>query len=152
MANTIQATFLLHDRMNEPLNDGKQYSPDGKTGWYDGAEEHGAGREVAPASEQQEGQTGGKSNGSKKIAQGGVKGVVRLFKDTLSIHPSKADAKQPNDEGARDVAHRPNDEQEFHIDVLPQFHCYGLLVNLVALHTVSRHEFARQKGHSRWVL
>jgi hypothetical protein len=39
--------------------------------------------------------------------------------------------------GYQRIDNRQEGQREFHIDVLPQFHCYGLLVNLVALHTVS---------------
>ncbi|PWN47212.1 acetyl-CoA synthetase-like protein, partial [Violaceomyces palustris] len=67
VANVIQATFLLLDRMNEPLFD--------EGDWY-------------------------AAGGSKKVVDAGSK---------LS--------------------------SEFHIDVLPCFHCYGLLVSMVAIHT-----------------
>lgn len=105
VANTIQSTFLLYDRMNDAMQDGKKFSADKKSGWYEAAEKHGSGREVKPAG--QRGDTAAPPTTEKQ----------RYGKDI--------------------VDERPKGQKEFHIDVLPQFHCYGLLVNLVAIHTVS---------------
>jgi 4-coumarate--CoA ligase len=112
VSNTIQSSFLLYDRMNEPLIDGRKYSKDGRQGWYD--------------------------NARKSKAEGGTKdtgksrSLFNSFKDKISL------SKKEDKTGMARIHNRPEGQQEFHIDVLPQFHCYGLLVNLVALHTVSK--------------
>jgi acyl-CoA synthetase (AMP-forming)/AMP-acid ligase II len=93
VANTIQASFLLHDRMNKPLLDGRKEHPEGK-GWYDTAGQ-------------------GTSKGS----------LLGRVKRRLSL-------------GAEGLESKNRGRPEFHQDVLPQFHCYGLLVTFVALHTV----------------
>ncbi|MCO5577397.1 hypothetical protein L7F22_031229 [Adiantum nelumboides] len=140
VANTIQASFLLHDRMNEPLVDGKKYSQDGNTGWYDEAQKSGAGRQVEPdGAVNEQATTEAASTGEKTTGE-----TTTKVKATMGAKLQKmATARLPSfflrggdtSKGQKRIASRQAGRQEFHIDVLPQFHCYGLLVNLVALHT-----------------
>lgn len=127
IANTIQATFLLYDRINEPLVDGKEFSKSGNVGWYDKASKGMTGPETKEA------QNGNKTTLPKS------KSLLKTLKSSSSSlsfkHKNSKEEQSTNgNEGNQD---RLNGQKEFHIDVLPQFHCYGLLVNLVALHTVS---------------
>ncbi|UZJ55181.1 hypothetical protein CBS101457_004501 [Exobasidium rhododendri] len=112
IANVVQATFLLCDRMNAPITEGKEYSKDGQTGWYDAAEERGAGRDITPWTQEELGE-------DSSVAS-----------TNASPFSTKWDLR-----GAQRIESRPEGEKEFHIDVLPQFHCYGLLISLIALHT-----------------
>lgn len=141
VANTIQASFLLHDRMNEPLDDGKKYSHDGNTGWYDEAQKSGAGRQVEPdRAVNEQATTEAASTGEKTTGETTTKGKAtigaKLQKMATSRLPSILLRGGDTSKGQKRIASRQAGRQEFHIDVLPQFHCYGLLVNLVALHTV----------------
>lgn len=155
VANTVQASFLLYDRMNVPVETGVQYSPDGKTGWYDKAERKGVGRELRPAktvgakSGEQESASKPKSGklsigklaGRLKRGLGtgsGTRGEVAEKDKEQKAEPCVEAKGYEGGSGFERIESRPKGEQEFHIDVLPQFHCYGLVVNLVAIHTVSR--------------
>lgn len=159
VSNTIQATFLLHDRMNKAVEDGVRFSKDGTTGWYDKAQAKGAGKEYRPekkvqASPAKEGETSKKASkkGINKLIsrlKKGLGAVVEVEKNgvpkantSTASSPSSSPEEKPapkylGETGFARIESRPKGEQEFHIDVLPQFHCYGLLVNLVAIHTLT---------------
>lgn len=136
VSNVIQSTFLLHDRVNEPLEQGHEYAPDGKTGWYDTAEHKGAGRDVLPdgyeefVKKRREAHPSGQGTGPVKES------INKLVDGIKKLNPAS------KDDGQTDSLYKRSAEDEFHIDVLPQFHCYGLVVNLVALHTVSQQTYA----------
>ncbi|PWN31755.1 acetyl-CoA synthetase-like protein [Meira miltonrushii] len=159
VSNTIQATFLLYDRMNKAVENGARFSKDGTDGWYDKAQAKGAGKEYRPekkvqASPAKEGEA------SKKTSKKGINKLISQFKkgfgavvevekngtpkasESSASSPSSSPEEKPapqylGETGFARIESRPKGEQEFHIDVLPQFHCYGLLVNLVAIHTLT---------------
>lgn len=100
VANVIQATGLMHDRLCEPLFD--RWDREDKEGWYDAT-------------------TGSKRGDESPPAHGLVQRVLGKLNLTSD---GSADEDRPS-------------RRELHIDILPQFHCYGLLVAFVAMHTVS---------------
>ncbi|MCO5585057.1 hypothetical protein L7F22_038989 [Adiantum nelumboides] len=155
VSNTIQATFLLHDRMNKAVEDGVRFSKNGTTGWYDKAQAKGAGKEYRPEKKVNSSPTR-QGEASKKSSKKGINKLISRFKKGLGavvdvekddmpkateISSSSPDEKPAptylGETGFARIESRPKGEQEFHIDVLPQFHCYGLLVNLVAIHTLT---------------
>ena len=97
IANVIQGTFALRDRLNLPQEDGARYHPDGKTTWYHQAET---------------------SRAIKTDTGRSTERIIGVLRTDSAVDVTSID--------------------EFHIDVLPQFHCYGLMIQLIATHTVSR--------------
>jgi 4-coumarate--CoA ligase len=132
ISNVIQATFTLHDRMNEPLVGGQAYSKDGKTGWYDEGEERGAGKDIKPW-EEEDMIAESEGNDTRHDEKG-----PSLINTLFGWREGKSDSKGQRSKGFERIASRPEGQKEFHIDVLPQFHCYGLLISLISLHTVSQ--------------
>jgi acyl-CoA synthetase (AMP-forming)/AMP-acid ligase II len=100
VANVIQATGLMHDRLCEPLFD--RWAAQDQQGWYDATKDSKRGDETP--------------RGPGLVQR--VLGKLNLTSD------GGADEERPS-------------KRELHIDILPQFHCYGLLVTFVAMHTVS---------------
>lgn len=100
VANVIQATGLMHDRLYEPLFD--RWAAQDEQGWYDA--------------------TQGSKRGDETPRGPGL--VQRVLGKLNLTSDGGADEERPS-------------KRELHIDILPQFHCYGLLVTFVAMHTVS---------------
>ncbi|KAE8234374.1 hypothetical protein CF326_g584 [Tilletia indica] len=130
ISNLIQATFLLSDRLNEPLfDDGGWYkqattnstaiTPTVKTPARKGSGIFGGQPERSNSSGFDMSQLPGASG---KAAEQSVNAITKALK-RLPFLKAKS---QKVPKGS-----------EFHIDILPQFHCYGLLVSLIALHTAT---------------
>ncbi|PWN21047.1 acetyl-CoA synthetase-like protein [Microstroma glucosiphilum] len=102
VANVIQATGLMHDRLCEPLFD--RWIAGDKEGWYDATKSSRRGDESPPAT-----------------------GLVQRVLGKLNL---------TSDGGDEEDEHK-SPKRELHIDILPQFHCYGLLVAFVAMHTIT---------------
>ncbi|EPQ31905.1 uncharacterized protein PFL1_00104 [Pseudozyma flocculosa PF-1] len=100
VANIIQATFLLLDRVNPPLF--------GQSVWYDDKP---------------------MSDGILTVQSVGRK--ISAAADAISDLLPGRKAKDSDGVGARPAS------GEFHLDLLPLFHCYGLLMGFVALHTAT---------------
>ncbi|KAK0539704.1 hypothetical protein OC835_001032 [Tilletia horrida] len=152
ISNLIQATFLLADRLNEPLFD------DGN--WYHHATTNSAaitpnvktparkGSAVVDATSAND-MAGGSSSSSSAAPEqgvprsGSVSGGLSMSQlpgagKDAAVHQvnviAKALKKLPF---LKAKSQKVVKGAEFHIDILPQFHCYGLLVSLIALHTAT---------------
>ncbi|PWN26312.1 acetyl-CoA synthetase-like protein [Jaminaea rosea] len=120
VANTIQATCLMRDRTESPLFD--RWHKGDKEGWYSG---------LPRAAKKQQ---------ASKSTTAGSGGLLRKLKSKLNLSrssPDKGTSSPSTTSGSSGGISIPKPSQEIHIDLLPQFHCYGLLVSLVALHTAT---------------
>jgi len=111
IANVIQSTVLMSDRFDEPLFD--RWDAGEKGGWYDDVDLQ-------------------KSNDTAKGTAGKLKELGHALKSKLKLGDKSSQANTESSQAAAEA--RP---KEFHIDLLPQFHCYGLVVAFVALHTAT---------------
>jgi hypothetical protein len=128
IAAIIQMTFALHDRLNKPLVDGTKYDPLHLTGWYDQAEKRG----LMPRS-----QLSFKDMfGDALPIDADPLGLRAKFRQE-QVQRSFSFPAKPNGKSRERIESRPDGQQEFHIDYHPQWKPFGLLLSLVALHTVS---------------
>lgn len=107
VANVIQATGLMRDRTMPPLFENWVSGP-GSSSWYN-----------EPFKRHPEISIDEERNQEQK-----AQSFLDKIRDTLNPDAQALPPVHPN-------------ERELHIDLLPQFHCYGLVVALVALHTAT---------------
>lgn len=138
VANVIQATSEMRDRTHRPLldrwsegNDGDEGEEDKPVSWYNEPADEAPIVRVGPECERR---AGGDDDNEKQSKFG--KSTPASLLSTIS-RKLKITSKS-----ARDRAHSSptslsghSTQAEKHIDILPQFHCYGLVVAFVALHT-----------------
>ncbi|KAL9938592.1 hypothetical protein V8E36_002311 [Tilletia maclaganii] len=151
ISNLIQATFLLADRLNQPLfDDGGWYSqattnsaaitpnvktPARKGSAAEGDHHHHHHSQSGEGSSPDHSKLGKSSSTSAGLTMSQLPSVGRETAAQQINLLTKALRKLPSFGKAK--SQKVPKGSEFHIDILPQFHCYGLLVSLIALHTAT---------------
>lgn len=118
VANVIQATSEMRDRTHRPL---LERWGDGEEGWYNDPAPQAPTLHVGPPEVNEPKSSSpkrGQSLLSKFARKLNLSGKKPTISDTTPIHSPIT-----------------YDRSERHIDILPQFHCYGLVVAFVAMHT-----------------
>ncbi|CAO1634356.1 unnamed protein product [Sympodiomycopsis kandeliae] len=136
VANVIQATSEMRDRTHQPLLErwSKQSAKAGQEDDGDGVPDGWYNEPSAETMTEHVGPEANKPNLSSEESKDGRNAkkptlILKLAK-TLNITKKK---QKTDDEGK--FAPISYDRREVHIDILPQFHCYGLVVAFVAMHT-----------------
>lgn len=134
VANVIQATSEMRDRTHQPLLDRWSSSTaqqrEGPDGWYNEPNAEAVRIHIGPPDTRTApAQDAGRDQPKKRSL------ISKVSHLTRKLTLGKGDKQNTQDDKATTHPVTYDGRREVHVDILPQFHCYGLVVAFVAMHT-----------------